>query len=352
MDGKHVRILQLHPGRYSDAIFVTLEVCNLDEIDDQYEALSYVWGVPAIDGVQINCGGRFLSPYGGGKNLEAALRALRSTRQTRRIWVDAICIDQNNDLEKGHQVGIMSEIYSRAHSVIAYTNVADRTVEPRLTEVAAEILCFLTGDQPFDDDTPWSRLPRAEVVAALREFLKLEYFKRVWVVQEAALARRIQMVIGHSIINWSSGQDTRRFLNRIKLAEISPSWKTADAGQQDGLASLDFKPMIELLELSLATLARREGRVEPISLLDIVHSMKHRKAGTPNDSIYGMLGLLTPAEVSRLAHDGFDPNYERPWEETYRKFFDVMEARVLQSGSPSISLTDKKGRGLLETSFT
>lgn len=79
-----------------------------------YVALSYCWGDPSITRVilvndlcvQVTT------------NLEAALRALRH-QKVETVWVDALCINQLNLLERGLQVMRMGLIYSYASYVIA-----------------------------------------------------------------------------------------------------------------------------------------------------------------------------------------------------------------------------------------
>jgi len=52
-------------------------------------------------------------------NLEAALRQLKDKHIT-RIWVDAVCINQDDRQERSIQVRNMKQIYSKAERVIAW----------------------------------------------------------------------------------------------------------------------------------------------------------------------------------------------------------------------------------------
>jgi hypothetical protein len=54
------------------------------------------------------------------ENLHSALRQLRQTENHRILWVDAVCINQSDDVEKGRQVALMGEIYKRASSVLVW----------------------------------------------------------------------------------------------------------------------------------------------------------------------------------------------------------------------------------------
>jgi hypothetical protein len=81
-----------------------------------YEALSYVWGsedTPAslfISGYQLPIT----------QNLCAALGCLQHSSTPRVLWVDAVCIDQNNESEKQQQIQLMAEIYAKASHVIVW----------------------------------------------------------------------------------------------------------------------------------------------------------------------------------------------------------------------------------------
>ncbi|KAK4221369.1 heterokaryon incompatibility protein-domain-containing protein [Podospora fimiseda] len=105
---KEIRILILLPSYFHDPISCTLSRANLEE-QPQYDALSYVWGDPRI------CRTIYVddSVKNVTVNLFAALRRLRAKSHTRprRLWIDALCIDQENNQEKSHQVSIIGSIY-------------------------------------------------------------------------------------------------------------------------------------------------------------------------------------------------------------------------------------------------
>jgi hypothetical protein len=52
-------------------------------------------------------------------NLEAALQQIRSTVETRQLWVDAIRIDQENADEKSEQIKIIARIYRQGKHVLS-----------------------------------------------------------------------------------------------------------------------------------------------------------------------------------------------------------------------------------------
>lgn len=96
-----------------------------DGLDQPYEALSWCWGhTKAKSYINIRKDGKVYAKYVS-PELVAALKALRYPKQDRYLWVDAVCIDQDNDQEKNHQVEMMSDIYGRATRVCIWLGEGD-----------------------------------------------------------------------------------------------------------------------------------------------------------------------------------------------------------------------------------
>jgi hypothetical protein len=141
--GEHkFRLLELQPATEHGApLTCRLVQERFDERtrkpDRPYEALSYVWGTSPKDTVVKNTEFKDTELKGTelndtepiscndvevrvGKNCCEALRHLRLPRKTRRLFVDAVCINQKDNAEKGQQVAIMGDIYARAKRVLAW----------------------------------------------------------------------------------------------------------------------------------------------------------------------------------------------------------------------------------------
>jgi hypothetical protein len=101
----------LESGQPEDEIIASLIVTSLRWAPEcwtpEFEALSYVWGDPLITRlIKLND-----QPYQVTENLEAALRRLRHDDRVRIMWIDAICINQQNPREQEHQIGLMRDIF-------------------------------------------------------------------------------------------------------------------------------------------------------------------------------------------------------------------------------------------------
>ena len=131
-----------------------------------YEALSYVWGNPKKV-LSIFLADR---PFDVTENLHAALLRLRDRSFERVIWVDAICINQEDNSEKEHQILSMAKIYSQANRVIVWLGEAEDNSDEALKALRAagmneNVLCNPTIQQ------------------AILQLLERPWFRRVWVRQ-------------------------------------------------------------------------------------------------------------------------------------------------------------------------
>jgi hypothetical protein len=115
-----IRLLQVHAcyGYKKEGAPVQCDLFVVDlDTQPQFSALSYVWGVATDNPRTILCGGTELAVT---PNCYSALSHLRQYLGTFTIWVDAICIDQNNEEDKVHQIPLMGDIYSGASTVYAW----------------------------------------------------------------------------------------------------------------------------------------------------------------------------------------------------------------------------------------
>lgn len=120
-ENREIRIVTILPSLDSCAsIRCTTGKISLNN-SPGYHALSYTWGDPTVsvpifvDDVEIQVT----------TNLEAALRHFRPKELPTqypelRWWIDAICINQSDPVERSHQVQLMRDIYSHASIVIVW----------------------------------------------------------------------------------------------------------------------------------------------------------------------------------------------------------------------------------------
>jgi len=118
-ESKEIRLIQLLPSQDSETVLrCDLSYCNLND-GHEYTALSYCWDQPDPAQIIILEG----HPHQVGPNLYAALKQLRLRDTVAILWINAWCIDQDDDDERGHQVGLMGNIFADAGLVIMWVGL-------------------------------------------------------------------------------------------------------------------------------------------------------------------------------------------------------------------------------------
>ncbi|KAK7964081.1 hypothetical protein PG996_008229 [Apiospora saccharicola] len=191
----HIRLLQLEPSSDPSSLLrCTLSDFDLQSSDIPYDALSYVWGPPVFDH-DLYLGDKAqlkITP-----SLHGALKRLRRDSQPRRIWADAVCINQASDEEKRVQIPLMRSVYPGADTVFVWLGGSDQ---------AASALHRL-GLRVRRLAVPDSGLQESEIVLAreiVDEILRLPWFKRRWVIQEVVLNANVLFCAGTAAeLNWT-----------------------------------------------------------------------------------------------------------------------------------------------------
>lgn len=145
---RRIRVLDLHSAPTHDSpLYGTLRLVALQDCP-RFAALSYVWGLrsPSEDEIIIcnDCAIRIT------KNCRDALSTLRSRFGSLSIWVDAICINQEDDIDKGSQIPLMEEIYTWAYAVYVWLGPS--------SDKSDRAICWLSKASSFTRypvDLPW-----------------------------------------------------------------------------------------------------------------------------------------------------------------------------------------------------
>ncbi|KAG4438506.1 hypothetical protein IFR05_006029 [Cadophora sp. M221] len=297
-----IRLLILHPGKGDDAIKCTLKTAllSIKKLTDRepwsrntfevqarkrsgsaieklqgryrglqqpsYETLSYCWG-PEGDYRSINIDGHFVPVR---RNLWWALYHLRHRVRgmKRTMWVDALCINQNNIPERNAQVSIMGSIYATASGVLIWAGEeADGS-----TEAMKAISAVPSQSRHLDPERGFDPMYNPLYIRHEEEFVALcrrPYWGRLWVIQEVCLAARLKIHCGPASVSWDA---FRKFWDAFGglVAEENTS---------------DYVPVLlqELIKLS------QGGRQ---SLKELICSSRHFECADPRDRLYGILGLL------------------------------------------------------------
>jgi len=204
--GEFIRVLRLQPGDNDQDIDCSLEIVDIEQSKGSYEAISYVWGDPN-DTVNVQCN-ELRVPIT--VSLTDALRTFRHTSEPRVLWADALCINQKDDQEKGHQVKRMGEVYANAKCTLVWLGCDDQNIaEDAFALILETNACladlFLQAGQSLYEMEPFTEsypiCMDEERWLGVATVFRFPWFKRVWTVQEAAIAEECRMFWGSDSIN-------------------------------------------------------------------------------------------------------------------------------------------------------
>ncbi|KAK2004316.1 HET domain-containing protein [Colletotrichum falcatum] len=186
------RLLFLHPGSGEEPFEAHLQIVNVEDAPP-YEALSYTWGDSTDEPRDYIWLQGYPLPVK--PNLEDALRSLRLPTQVRRLWIDALCIDQSNLDERSRQVQYMRLVYKHAARVIVWLGLkTSGTQEAFLAAGRLAMIREYTHPGPNAaqiDPEAVQQLMRSMAddlpdtcMVHLDQVFERQYFNRCWCVQE------------------------------------------------------------------------------------------------------------------------------------------------------------------------
>ncbi|KAK1654096.1 heterokaryon incompatibility protein-domain-containing protein [Colletotrichum phormii] len=303
LDRAHFRLVILHKGSKHDEIRCSLfQACLPDrqsqkteasiqdvEIFLPYEALSYCWGDDARlrNKITVDEKALFITD-----NLLDALRNVRRTEVDRILWADAICIDQSNVLERGHQVGWMGEVYKHANEVLCWLGHVEHTTSPILAlleKFKREVPQKAWKGWSVDDHGwrgVWERVhvdpTRHDYHSQLKDLMANAWFSRVWILQEVANARRTSIGCSEG---WIDG----------KAFAMAPSLLNVDPGTQCQ-AVIDIMP---------GPTRSSSWWAQKPNICSLLWRFRESQATDPRDRLYALLGLASDlkGKIRRLKAD-------------------------------------------------
>ncbi|KAK6826000.1 hypothetical protein PG987_013494 [Apiospora arundinis] len=265
----------------SDILRFSMRCIQLQpDITEPYTAISYCWGTSrerkkiVINDIELEVP-------------ESSVRTLRKLlkRPGELIWIDAICINQEDPSEKGFQVAMMKDIYSEASEVRIWLGELPTDVVHRAKDCITQVYeqCqqatngfedlashfYGTGNSSFRYSE--AALPDVCDWEAIRTVYSLPWFTRLWVVQEIALARKAACYVGTSTID-------------AETLTLSARWMV----HRRYIRYLGGKE-IEGIE-SASSMYKPAGR--PLS--NQLRRMHRQGCKDPRDRVYGLLGILRP----------------------------------------------------------
>jgi hypothetical protein len=324
-----MRLLLLEKGRPQDPIHCSLKGMPIDGPDDSlpsYQALSYVWGkddatheiflhdielplnsMPPTEFYRLAMVQAKPRHFYVRSNLYKALKRLRSEEIDLWFWIDAICINQTDNVEKSHQLPKMLDIYSNAWNVCIWIGEHDED------EVAIHPLDFIPDivnlkklDRMVSGEERDQKTLKSWV--AFANLLKRSWFRRRWVIQEVAASRQASVQCANKSINWIDFADAIE-LFMTKLEQIRALYRKTDLGLSDldALRHIESAGAGAIVNTTNNLLRKTEGGMVLDRLLNIeslVMTFLHFDATDPRDTIYALLSLASDGHMSARDKSG------------------------------------------------
>ena len=325
---EQIRLLVLSPGEDNDPLRGNLEVWDIAD-EPKYKAISYAWGTPMFTRT-LDLPQRHLAIT---ESLLGALKCFRSATEPLRLWADAICIDQNNTVEKNQQVYRMHEIYEQAEEVLAWLGGPQKSecLVYYLLNVMAENHWAYRPDSTVDGvPEPLmnahhkllrssAESPQLKICSqchksyrvhggeasrrAMRSFADRPWFTRLWVIQEVFCAKRYTVHFGHHSVN-------SQILSRANSGAKWPGFGLEEDIKKVPPRYIKMFPRLPMITIMASTF---RSRGKPC-MLWMIFNTQHAFPKIPHDMVFAVRRLANTQSSELLA-----PDYDLPIEDLWKR---------------------------------
>ncbi|KAF2681084.1 hypothetical protein K458DRAFT_310422 [Lentithecium fluviatile CBS 122367] len=338
-------------------------VPNLSASDPDNGIFSQIYGEPESSKSSrrhsVFCDGRIIKVT---SNLKDALRMLASSITSQSpsptyYWIDALCMDQQNILERNAQVAKMAEIFKKAQNVIVWLGKEDEYTMDALTTIekvsaVPEEAWSSVPYTSFYDPIQSSTYQRPDLSyhnwLGFIALINRPWFKRAWAMQEIALAKSATVVCGDKTFPWEKLSRTLSFikaskwyhhLQTEKLRHVKSLQKNAGQYKRILQSKLDVGVGPVYLNATRLKLSKidstdpnEQNQKPPLRMLIDTH--RFSKSTDPRDKVYAFLGLADRNMAPfRSQPNSLVPNYNLSVQEVY-----LETARVLMTSYRNLSL--------------
>ncbi|KAI1736531.1 heterokaryon incompatibility protein-domain-containing protein [Xylaria scruposa] len=283
-----IRIMRLLPGRAGDPIHVQIQHASLST-EQEYMAVSYAWGNRMALRTIICEGKRIQIPI----SLCRALTYMRHPLNPIYLWVDAICINQKDEVEKSRQVRRMRNIFMKAKKVTVWLGQDIRQ--------SAKVV-FQTMDAMTKQDFQTVPLPEDLFWRDAERLFRKKWFSRLWCLQEVILAADADVQWGTEVASWKTVGETATWIRSCPVQLLRRS-----AAEGANNAHLMYMLGDDLKHNKL------------VSFLELLALSWKFKSSDRRDKVYGLLGVPTTDSDPSSGDIFIQPDYTTGDAEVYRR---------------------------------
>ena len=268
-----------------------------------YEAVSWSWGKgDETRMINIKKDGKAYD-FKVSLHLWEAMQALRLEKEDRYLWIDAICINQDEIKERNAQVPKMDRVYGQAINVCVWIGAGNKESDRALAFIEEKVLKLWDFDELCKDKTQTASW------AAFINLMRRDWFSRRWCVQEIALAVRGTLYCGKKHIDWQKFADAVSLFVHVESA----THLLSDVMRRDEFFHNlpDYFGDVSALGAALLVDATRnlfrrtkDGSLHTLmSLEHLISKYSVFESSQPRDTVYAFLAIAkdTKAQTSREA---------------------------------------------------
>ncbi|CAJ0548442.1 Ff.00g020550.m01.CDS01 [Fusarium sp. VM40] len=306
-----------------------------------YEALSYVWGDPS-NPVTINVNGQDMLI---GRNLHDALTHIRHEHQSRKLWIDAICINQSDNNEKSKQVSRMRDIYSNSTSTVMWIGMQDGLQAPVLEHIrdihdsdiwmpkSGPTMPALSG-QLIPIPGPLQMMFGNDMLTSLGTLWDQTYFSRSWITQEIAVSAHLVLVCGTFQFDFDRLMEVSEAIcdhSTIKLRnhDLADSFISIRRNVRQHIDEMEETSGSDEGKNNNTSVDCRYSSTLPY-LLQLLSVRRDQNATDARDKVYAFLGIARDSKTLDI-----QPHYSMSANELYT----AVAAKLIDRYGPSVLST-------------
>jgi hypothetical protein len=274
-------------------------------------------------------------------------------------WYDALCINQDDVLEKNHQVALMSEIYSKASNVAIWLGLDAQMIdfetlilmsEPSMWKYHVSALPthlrkrLLRLGIPRLTQNPGACKPLYYAAYFLIQstfdswqlveaFFNRSYWNRLWILQEVLLARKITIQCQEWSVDWEIVEIMfNNFRDPVFRERLSPKVSFQTQGRNSYLRQIDNVVNTVPSRLCEERVKRRRMGWTPQPLLDLILRYHDAKCQKLVDKVFGLHSLS-----QNCCRKVLPVNYSQSPSEIYTILCDIIFYATRPAGAGSKS---------------
>ena len=231
------------------------------------------------------------------------------------LWIDALCIDQENVAERSQQVQIMSKIYTQASKVIAWLGVAADDSDwcfDRIEDMNAGRSVSL--DRINHERSQYSTAFGLRLRDGVRAILKRPLFSRVWCVQELVLGPKVVLMCGAKTVGWDKFQSVANLFTFDFYTDYS---RLESLRRTEGKMSMLSIPHEAGFETAFDTPRTAHERNTTRKLGNLLRCFIGRQCTIKHDYVYALIGIASDFDPVVDSGSGLTIDYAMPIEDLF-----------------------------------